>query len=292
VPSGNPEVFSPYTTNNVQHYTLETNYNNERKYSFKWITDNINLVSGQNYFFSNINFSIPVNSTAKSITRNFRTVYPLTIKTNLGEAGGISYGDILFKDPTTDNQFHSYSASGNGYVNNEAFVELDEEVNGQPHQKYSIKAISPISYNGRNYYWYGGDFNPTAQTDLLITGSTTKTAYYKGIGISDDENAYASNSQRKFVRTDDDWLHNVYSSMGRVWYEISSDNGVTWQLANNGQPLNDGEAKQPSIDYSYKSPDIHQTVVVYQEKSGSSSKIKIKYFENIDDNPSLNFISQ
>lgn len=161
---------------------------------------------------------------------------------------------------------------------------MNENIPGYGFSKYSVKAVSPISYNGRNYYWYGGDFNPTIQTDLLITGSTTKTSYYKGLGISDDQNAYVNNSQRKFVRTDGGILHSVYSSMGRVWYETSSNNGVTWTLANNGQPLDNGEGKLPSIDYSKyygQYEDYYQIFIVFQEKSGSSSKIKVKYFQSL-----------
>lgn len=284
VPSGNGEEFIPGITNNVQHYTIETYYQNERKYSFKWIPNGVDGIINQNIYSSSFDFTFPVDYSTKYITRNFRTVWPLTIKTNLSEAGGISYGNILFKDPTTDNQFHSYSSAGNGFVKDEAFHNLNEIINNQPNQKYSVKAISPILHNGSNYYWYGGDFNPTTPTDLTISGATTKTAYYKGIQRSDDETAYASSSQRKFVRTDDDWLHNVYSSMGRVWYETSSNNGVTWLLANNGQPLDNGEGKLPSIDYSIYyggQENYYQVIIVFQEKYGSTSKIKVKYFQSI-----------
>lgn len=81
--------------------------------------------------------------------------------------------------------------------------------------------------------------------------------------------------------------------MGRVWYEAKSPSG-NWQLMNNGQPLDNGEGKQPSIDYSsidQSGSVFYQTVVVYQEKSGSSSKIKIKYFEKEDDGLTLNYIT-
>lgn len=96
VPSGNGEEFTPGITNSVQHYTLQTYYQNERKYSFKWTkSDNISAVQGQNFFNQIFDFTFPVDYSTKSITRNFKTVYPLTIKTNLGEAGGISWGYFI-----------------------------------------------------------------------------------------------------------------------------------------------------------------------------------------------------
>jgi hypothetical protein len=289
VTSGTPEEFKYLTlSNNVQHYTTETNYNNERKFSFKWIPNQIQL-SGNNYSGNTI-FTILVTSSPKDITRNFKTVWPLKLKNVSIESNSTeSFGNIYFKDPTTDNQFHQYPASGpEGFVKNEAFAELDEEVNGQPHQKYSVKTVPSISHNGRNYYWYSGDFNPTTPTDLLVTVPTTKTAGFKGTQLSSQTNAYANNSQRKFVRTDDGWLHSVYESLGRVWYEAKSPTG-SWEIMNGGQPLDNGEGKQPSIDYSFFSgyDDYYQVFIVYQEKSGTASKIKVKYFHKVLENPSM-----
>lgn len=40
----------------------------------------------------------------------------------------------------------------------------------------------------------------------------------------------------------------VYSSLGHVWYETSTDKGATWQFMNNHQPLDNGSGKNPSID--------------------------------------------
>ena len=39
----------------------------------------------------------------------------------------------------------------------------------------------------------------------------------------------------------------VYESLGRVWYEASSDSGNTWNIMNGGQPIDNGGGKSPSI---------------------------------------------
>jgi hypothetical protein len=132
-------------------------------------------------------------------------------------------------------------------------------------------------------------FGPGNQQRVVFTsGDAVIQANFKGQGLSNQTNAYANNSQRKFVRTDDGWLHSVYESLGRVWYEASSNNGVTWQLMNGGQPLDNGEGKLPSIDYSLFSvslEDYYQIFIVYQEKYGSNTKVKVKYFQSLAGGP-------
>ena len=117
------------------------------------------------------------------------------------------------------------------------------------------------------------------------------TAYIKGQGLSDDENAYSSNSQRKFVKSDDGYLHNVYESMGHVWYELSTDNGQSWILQNNKQPLDNGGGENPSIDWvninnGYK----RYVVIVFQQNevgTGFPYSIQAEVFGGFGLNPFL-----
>jgi len=51
------------------------------------------------------------------------------------------------------------------------------------------------------------------------------------------------------VRSPNGHLHMVYESMDRVWYEKSTDNGITWTLMNEGKPLSNDVSKYPSIDF-------------------------------------------
>jgi hypothetical protein len=116
------------------------------------------------------------------------------------------------------------------------------------------------------------------------TDNTPLNAKYKGVHLSDNSSTF-SNSQRKLVRTPTNgWLHQVYESMGHVWYEMSKDNGVTWTLMSptnivvNGVvqlgapgPLDVGSGKCPAIAYSPN--DLSSIVIVYQQISGTNYQI-------------------
>lgn len=209
-------------------------------------------------------------------TAFFKPVTSLIVNNYLEGGSGGNY-DVTWQNPLPDPITENWQF---GTVYN-AF-----EFNLTDQDRYTIEAITPMQSLGTAWYFYKWNDGSTnnIKSNLQITAPTSFTAYYKGIQRSDDSDAYANNSQRKFVRTDDGWLHSVYCSLGRVWYETSSNNGVTWTLANNGQPLDNGEGKLPSIDYSIYyggQEDYYQVLVVFQEKSGSSSKIKIKYFQSL-----------
>ena len=101
-------------------------------------------------------------------------------------------------------------------------------------------------------------------------------ANYKSLQISNNPLTFASNSQRKVVRTDDGVIHLVYESMGHVWYETSTDNGTSWSINNNGHPLDNGAGKLPSID-DYG----NMIAIVFQQQNGNNYDIKaMVYSEN------------
>ena len=133
------------------------------------------------------------------------------------------------------------------------------------------------SATGANFANYGNEIWP-----VFTSSNAVVQANFKGQGLSNDQNAYSSSSQRKFVKTlGDNYLHHVYSSLGHIWYERSTDGGSTWQIANGGSYLDNGEAKLPSIDesghYNISFPD-RSVLIVYQEKNGNNYKIKLKRF--------------
>ncbi len=143
---------------------------------------------------------------------------------------------------------------------------------------------------------WGGSYVQYQNANALETGvvftntNATSQANLKGTQLSQNSNAYNTNSQRKYVKTDNGYFHSVYESMGKVWYEVSSNNGSTWVLQNNGCPISTS-GKQPAIDYhyfydSYSGDTYHQTVIVWQEQYGSNSKIKIAYYHRVFDSPS------
>jgi len=114
---------------------------------------------------------------------------------------------------------------------------------------YKISIPSSINISGKTHKIYLLSWDVTnAQLqypDSLITGvvftadNANVTANLKASQLSNNPNAYANNSQRKFVRTPDGTMHEVYESLGKVWYETSTDGDTTWDIMNNGKTLDD-----------------------------------------------------
>lgn len=87
-------------------------------------------------------------------------------------------------------------------------------------------------------------------------------------------------------------MHSVYESLGKIWYEVSPDNGQTWYIQQdingNSLPIS-SNGKQPAIDWFYFDDNLNgryeQVIIVWQEKSGSQSKIMCAYFHRIYETP-------
>ena len=153
---------------------------------------------------------------------------------------------------------------------------------------YSVKASQTQNINlggtlgTRAFYFQNWSANTAVSASLqnanaLETGivfkepNATVSANYKGTQLSNTSTAFANNSQRKFVRTSDGTLHLVYESLGHVWYERSTDNGVTWFLANNGKPLDVNGGKLPALDSRGT-----EVAIVWQEKEFDSEAATLK----------------
>ncbi len=276
--SGNEGYFAHDATATVSVGTVDTNYNNERYYSFKWSNSSeITPATNQNIYESDFNFSTTIEKFDKSITRNFRTVYPLTVNLNSPEGNSAISGDAQFKDPTTTNNYVQINVTTSGYVKNEAFYNLNETINSQPNQQYGIKANSVVTYNNKVYYWYSGDFN-TSGTDIVITGPTTKTANYKGHLISNSQSATSLGSQRKIAKDYNGTLHMVYVSLDKVWYTYSTDGGSTWSAEE--RISGSGSASEPCIAASGGSVN-NDVYFVWQETSGSTNYLYIRSLNTI-----------
>ncbi|MDP2363097.1 MAG: DUF2974 domain-containing protein [Ignavibacteria bacterium] len=236
----------------------------------------------------------------------FTKIDKITIKNNLEDC--LSSGDIDFKDPwykIGDNQPNDFNTinspftpgDGNYIFYGGAF--LNQNLNFLPNiPNYSVKApqTQNINLGGAlgtcTFYFQNWAYDPNKISlqypNALETGVVFKetnaqlAANYKGQGLSNDQNAYANNSQRKFVRTLDGHLHCVYESMNRIWYERSTNNGQTWELMNNGKPLSNQDSKLPAIDYRPKFPGsgvaFGDVGIVFQEKNGEAYKIKFYGF--------------
>lgn len=130
VNSGNTINFKIVSNKTVQEGTKEYT-DTQRKYAFSWATQGISILNSSIYN-SQISYDFAdFSRNSKEIVRNFRNVYPLTVKNILPELGTQSYGTIMFKDPTTTNAFEEKTATGSGFVKNEAFASFDETVSAR-----------------------------------------------------------------------------------------------------------------------------------------------------------------
>ncbi|MBV6420737.1 MAG: hypothetical protein DAHOPDDO_01994 [Ignavibacteriaceae bacterium] len=66
----------------------------------------------------------------------------------------------------------------------------------------------------------------------------------------------------------------VYESMGKIFYERSTNNGQTWEIMNGGKPIYSGIATHPSIDFY---PGTNDIIIVYNR---DESVIAAQYYEN------------
>jgi hypothetical protein len=85
------------------------------------------------------------------------------------------------------------------------------------------------------------------QRVVFTSPDASVQANLKGQGLSNSEEGYTSNSQRKFVRTNDGVMYNLYESLNRVWLEKSTNNGSSWVIANGGKPIANFNSKNPSM---------------------------------------------
>jgi len=197
--------------------------------------------------------------------------------TSTGGTISIQSGGVITLNPAT---YVDITGSGNTYEVNGINVGTTFNGIGQ-----SIEANPPSGYGVAG--WSDG----VGGNPRKINGNITVNARLKALHKSNDATAFSNNSQRKFVRTQDGWLHQVYVSAGRVWLEHSANDGANWFLGNNGLPLDDGEGKCPSIDwghyYYYSSSQgtyVHEHIIVaaYQQKFGNYYKIRYAVFKKVN----------
>ena len=88
----------------------------------------------------------------------------------------------------------------------------------------SIQAFAPSDYIFLG--WSDGLLNNPRSVN--ITSNTQGIfASFKKIKASNNANTYSNTSQRKFVRTNNNIIYNIYESLDRIWLEKSTDSGAT-----------------------------------------------------------------
>jgi hypothetical protein len=285
-----------FGVNSIQSFQAKTSIDNGEKFN-NWNTS----LSYQNYT------DIQILEDLNTLEANFRPTEDAYVNNYLENTTIADNGDIFFKDAWLRDLVDSKGTRNRGLSGQGALWNSASEFNlttssnyqgvflGQGYDEvnnewtepyYSIKTTSPqtISINGtdRTFYfqnWEASNNGSAAtfqdanalETPVVFNneGATVK-AIMKGSQLSNDLSGYSKNNQKKTVRTDDGILHMVYESMGKVWYEYSSNSGQTWTLGNYGKALNNGSpAKNPSIDYT-----VENIVIAYQTEQG----IKVQVF--------------
>ncbi|TAL62919.1 MAG: hypothetical protein EPN88_12780, partial [Bacteroidetes bacterium] len=240
--------------------------------STSYIQNNINYKfrNWENYNIFTSPGTLKIKDETNAIRSMFHQTYSVTVYNNLEGGNGGTYKvtwDKKPNDPETiiSNQFY-YSFKYN-------LIRQD---------KYTFEVSNNFPALNTTWYFKNWDDGSTSniKSNIEITQPTTFIANYKGSMRSNNANAFANNGQRKLVRTTTITgvhLHCVYESMGKVWYERSTDGGLTWNLMNNGQPVSQNNSKLPSIDY-YNTV----VVIVFQEDNGGLYKIKSQYYAYTD----------
>ncbi len=147
------------------------------------------------------------------------------------------------------NSIQIESQSANAYYENITTGEISTLFTFPVGFPISIKAVAPQEYLFAG--WSDG-FIENPRSFNLNTNYNGIYATFKKIESSNNSNAYSFNGQNKFLKTGNGYLHNVYESMGRVWYERSIDGGTNWEIMNDGFPVNQwsDNAKSPAISSS------------------------------------------
>ncbi|MCW8805841.1 MAG: T9SS type A sorting domain-containing protein [Ignavibacteriaceae bacterium] len=200
--------------------------------------------------------------------------------------------DAVFQNlPTPFYPDYTTNYNGNSYKG--IFLDQDPQ-QGLPNYSVRSPIQQPndifISQTGKyhkfyfyNWGWSGTDpltqnniVNDYYETPVVFrNGNANVTANLKGTELSNDPNAFSSNSQKKLVRDSYGYLHKVYTSMGKVWYERSTDNGTSWSVQNFGKPLSTNQSKLPAID-EYGG----DVVIVWQEEWSAQNTYKIRMAYN------------
>jgi len=229
-----------------------------------------------------------ITSELNNLTSHFYyTNSSITIKNNL-ELTNTSGGNIDFKDPWLidypDPQYGNqkrnrgmdapfkqrsspfnpdYSTSYNGDVYKGVFLNQSGSDNDWQPPYYSVRAIQTQditlpNIGTRTFYFlnWGGSNVQFQNANALETAVVFKSegavaeTNLKGQGLSNQTDAYNSNSQRKVVRLENtNYLLNVYKSLNhKIWLEQSDNNGQSWYLKSTS-PIDDDEYSSPAIDY-------------------------------------------
>ncbi len=235
---------------------------------------------------------------AKYLKMNYAKIQVKTDGYTLSGTGDINFQDPWYvkSDGSQPGDFwltetSPYEPTGKA-GETEKGVFLDQNPQFQPGlPNYSVKADQTqenVSINGSNHNMYFQNWeaiNSSLQyPDELETpvvfnyANAVVTANYKVDNLTNSSETYTNNGQRRIAQTANDYIHKVYESMGKVWYEKSTDKGDTWTIMNNGMPLTAGNSKSPCIAVNDANPDCEVIIAYQKENSGGGSDLELNVF--------------
>ncbi len=256
---------SPYIFGSINGWTVNLEAQNQTYEAYDWIWNTSGVQSSLSnwkkkaegspspdpiYGASNINYSfnVAINDHNSEYIADLKKIYKVSRQDQTEFDGTISAGVV---------------------------TQIVEQNSGQ------ITAPINTTINGRTYNFFGwSDGSIDNPRTVTPTNNETYTALYKLPHHSNQTNAFENSSARKFIKTSDGVMHLVYESMGRVWYEQSTDNGVNWILMNDGKPLDNGNGECPSIDFGTIGEHI-LILIAYQETNiYSQTSLKVAVFKS------------
>ena len=193
-----------------------------------------------------------VGSTITNLTNGGNITYSFTVTTSDDNA---SYIANLKKNYRID-QSHTFEFDATQNQQNTSYIV--EQNSGE------ILAPSNKTVSSKNYKfirWEDVASNPR----IISPGDNENyTAYYKFPNHSNYLSAYSNNGSKQFLRTPDGRLHKAYESINGVWYEMSEDNGQTWQIIGSNFNTNGWSSHQPSLSYYQDGADKIHVFMYYR----------------------------
>ncbi|KAB2923717.1 MAG: T9SS type A sorting domain-containing protein [Bacteroidetes bacterium] len=157
-------------------------------------------------------------------------VGPLLSQTNPAEMrwwGGNSKKTVQASSPYYLLELHPSQCVEDGSVQS-AIYHVNNIPTNSIYLSNAILTVTPPDGYGFHRWSDGNEDNPR---QIVLSGATTLYAELKQAAKSTDVDGYKQHGNRKVVKTTNGVLHNVYESLGKVWYEYSSNNGVSWSIA-------------------------------------------------------------
>ncbi|MDP2366185.1 MAG: hypothetical protein Q8M94_20735, partial [Ignavibacteria bacterium] len=173
-------------------------------------------------------------------------------------------------------------AAGSGYWTKPFYVAVTRKFEFDPNEflptqyGFGSQTIQLSTPSTLGNYQFAGWSDGVSSLNRQFTQTANLQALYKYVNKSNNSQTFSNNSQRKIVRTQNGDLHKVYSSMGRIFYERSTDNGTNWTIVT-GKPLSIYESQSPAIDY-YQ----NYVCIVFQELHNDKFDIRLSTFQNGD----------